>query len=127
MTKVGRHRYPIKAAGMRRRAAHCQSSGGRGRLVVMAILKGRGQLRALPPGQDIFEVDYEIHIGSKPLGRNAVGLPPVTSPTIEATTRITTVDGRQIPDPGQHVLMNERGAEVLRLAKDFGKWYGLNP
>jgi hypothetical protein len=93
----------------------------------MAILKGRGQLRALPPGQDVFEVNYEIHIGGKPLGRNAVGLPPVTRPTIEAATKITAVDGRQIPEPGQYVLMNEMGAEVLRLAKDLGKWYGLNP
>jgi len=30
-------------------------------------------------------------------------------------------------NPGNAGLMNERGAEVLRLAKDFGKWYGLNP
>ena len=89
--------------------------------------EGQGSVTGAAARARCFRVDYEIHIGGKPLGRNAVGLPPVTRPTIEAATKITAVDGRQIPDPGQHVLMNERGAEVLRLAKDFGKWYGLNP
>ena len=92
----------------------------------MAILKGRGQLRALPPGQDVFEVDYEIEIGSRPVGRGLGGLPPMTRPTIDA--KITAVDGRLIRD-GQYALTDDKGTAVLpfHIAKDFGKWYGLNP
>jgi hypothetical protein len=90
----------------------------------MAILKGRGQLRA---GQEVFEVDYEIHIGSKTRSRN-IGVPPPTRQTIEARTRITAVDGHQIPD-GQYALTDDKGSAVLpfHIAKQFGKWYGLNP
>jgi hypothetical protein len=92
----------------------------------MAILKGRGELRALPPEQDVFEVDYEIEISSRPVGRGLDGLPPRTRPTIEA--KITAADGRLIPD-GQYALTDDKGAAVFpfHIAKDFGKWYGLNP
>jgi hypothetical protein len=44
--------------------------------------------------------------------------------TITDATTIRATDGRSIPQ-GQYVLMGGQ-REVLRLAKDFGKWYGLN-
>jgi hypothetical protein len=62
----------------------------------MAIFKGRGQLRALPPGQDAFGVDYQIEIGSTPVRGSGGGLPSVRRATINA--KITAVDGRAIPD-----------------------------
>jgi hypothetical protein len=80
----------------------------------MAILKGRGQLRALPPGQDVFEVDYQIEIGSKPVGTSLGGLPPMTRPTIDA--KIIAVDGRLIPI-GQYALTDDKGTTVLPNSK----------
>jgi hypothetical protein len=44
--------------------------------------------------------------------------------TITDATTIRATDGRPIPQ-GQYVPMDGQ-REVLRLAKDFGKWYGLN-
>jgi hypothetical protein len=87
------------------------------------IMRGRGQLQALLPPQAEFEVDYEIHFVSKPLGRGGVGLPRVERTTI-AHASIRATDGRLIPQ-GQYILTNGQ-TELLRLAKDFGKWYGLN-
>jgi hypothetical protein len=88
------------------------------------IIKGRGRLRALPPSQDEFEVDYEIHFRNTSRARAVDGIPPPPRMTITDATTIRATDGRSIPQ-GQYVLMDGQ-REVLRLAKDFGKWYGLN-
>jgi hypothetical protein len=87
-------------------------------------MSGRGQLRALPPAQGEFEVNYEIHVGTENVGQAPGGLPPVTRPRLNVT-KMQTTDGRPIPD-GQYVLTDGQ-TELLRLAKEsFGKWYGIN-
>ena len=88
-------------------------------------MSGRGQLRALPPAQGEFEVDYEIHLGREIIGGRAPGgIPPMTRPTLNVT-KMQTTDGRPIPY-GQYVLTDGQ-TELLRLAKEIsGKWYGIN-
>jgi hypothetical protein len=88
------------------------------------IIKGRGQLRVLPSAQGEFEVDYEIHFRNTSRARAVGGIPAPPRMTITDATTIRATDGRPIPQ-GQYVLMDGQ-REVLRLAKDFGKWYGLN-
>jgi hypothetical protein len=78
-------------------------------------MKGRGQLRALPPAQDVFEVDYEITFGSIPVGRSGPGLPQMERRTIINAT-ITARDGRTIPQ-GQYILTNAQQVET-KLAKN---------
>jgi hypothetical protein len=83
--------------------------------------KGRGLLRALPPSQDEFEVDYEIHFGSTTTARAVGSIPAPPRMTITKATTIRAVGGRSIPE-GQYILTD--GRLEFHLAKGFNeKWY----
>jgi hypothetical protein len=87
----------------------------------MNISKGRSRLRALPPPQDEFEVDYEIHFGSATTALAGGGIPAPSRMTITDATTIRATDGRSIPE-GQYILTD--GRLEFHLAKAFnGKWY----
>ena len=87
-------------------------------------LSGRGRLRALPPAQGEFEVDYVIHLSREIIGGQApAGSPPTTRPTVNVA-KMQTTDGHPIPR-GQYVLTDGK-TDLLRLGKDWGKWYPIN-
>jgi hypothetical protein len=79
---------------------------------------GRGKLRAWPPAQGEWEVDYEIDFDTELLQASAI--PDAVSKTTPTVRFIRPIDGSSVPQ-GDYELKTKAG-ETIPLIYRLGMW-----